>query len=356
MSQSIEQLIAADLGNGTTSYIAGTGEIKGSFASLVAPAQSNQGLGGGFSRETFKTKFGTFYIGDDCREDGAAPRSTDSSYYSSETIKVLFLKVLKEVGQKHPVIVTGLPTEFFKSRRSEFAADLKKWAIEEGYQPANVVVLPQYVGPWFDPELLDPEGNRIDPRVVMEGKLGIIDIGQGTIDAGQFVDGKVSADDKLRWGESSGVSDIHKKLFTQLKQPETLNALLPAKARLPKDFALDSQTTEYTMDTWIRKGFIQWRGSKIDMEPISLPARQEFADDVLVRCIKAVWGTTDFLAGMVAAGGGASVLGSKLLSNYISTRIYMAKDPENSIVRGYYRFYVTQHFKDHARVLVAPRG
>lgn len=73
MSHSIEQLIAIDLGNGTTSYIAGAGEIRGSFASLVAPAQSNQGLGGGFTRESFKTKFGSFYIGDDCREDGAAP-------------------------------------------------------------------------------------------------------------------------------------------------------------------------------------------------------------------------------------------------------------------------------------------
>ncbi|MBM5458772.1 ParM/StbA family protein [Pseudomonas sp. P66] len=355
MSQSIDQLIAVDLGNGTTSYIAGAGDIKGSFASLVAPAQSSQGLGGGFARESFKTKFGSFYIGDDCREDGATPRSTDSSYYSSDTIKVLFLKVLKEVGQKHPIIVTGLPTEFFKSRRADFAADLKRWAIEEGYQPANVVVLPQYVGPWFDPELLDPEGKRIDPKVVMEGKLGIIDIGQGTIDAGQFVDGKVSSDDKLRYGESSGVSDIHKKLFTQLKQVDALNSMLPAKARLPKDFALDNQTTEYTMDTWLRKGYIPWRGSRIDIEPISLPARQEFAEDVLVRCIKAVWGTTDFLAGMVAAGGGAVVLGAKLLGTYINTRIYMAKDPENSIVRGYHRFYVTQNFKDHARVKVAQR-
>lgn len=356
MSHSIEQLIAIDLGNGTTSYIAGAGEIRGSFASLVAPAQSNQGLGGGFTRESFKTKFGSFYIGDDCREDGAAPRSTDSSYYSSESIKVLFLKVLKEVGQKNPIIVTGLPTEFFKLRRSEFAADLKKWAIEEGYQPASVNVLPQYVGPWFDPELLDPEGKVIDPRVVMEGKLGIIDIGQGTTDAGQFVDGKVSSDDKLRWGESSGVSDIHKKLFTQLKQVDALNALLPPKSRLPKDFSLDAQTTEYTMDTWLRKGFIPWRGSRIDIDPISLPARQEFADDVVVRCINTVWGKTDFMAGMVVAGGGAIVLGRKLLQTYINTVIYMAKDPENSIVRGYHRFYVTQNFKEQARMKVAQRG
>ncbi|MCK1788921.1 ParM/StbA family protein [Pseudomonas violetae] len=353
MSQTIDQLIAIDLGNGTTSYIAGAGEIRGSFASLVAPAQSNQGLGSGFSREMFKPKLGNFYVGDDCREDGASTRSTDSSYYSSDTIRVLFLKVLKDVGQARPIIVTGLPTEFFYALRSDFAADLKKWAIEEGYQPVSVTVLPQYVGPWFDPDLLDSQGERINPRVVMEGKVGIIDIGQGTIDAGQFSDGKVSTDTKLRFGESKGVSDIHKRLFTQLQDIDSLNALLPAKARLPKEFELDSQTNEYTMDIWLRKGYIPWRGNRIDIEPISLPARQEFADNTLQRCIGAVWKKTDFLAGMVTAGGGAIVLGTKLLEKYINTKIYMAKDPENSIVRGFHRFYVTQNFKDHAKVKVA---
>lgn len=353
MSLSIEQLVAIDPGNGGTSYIAGAGENRGSFASLVSQARSNQGLGTGFSREAFKTTFGSFYVGEDCREDGAVTRSTDSSYYGSDQLRVLILKVLKEAGQKQPIIVTALPTEFFHSLRGPFATNIRRWATEEGYQPADVVVLPQYVGPWFDPELLDSEGKRIDPTLVTQGKWGIIDIGQGTIDAGQFLNGRVSSGDDLRFGESKGVSDIHKKLFSQLQQPESLNAILPAKDRLPKGFALDGQTNEYTMDVWLRQGFIQWRGTRIPIEPISQPARKEFAETVVKRCISKVWGSTDFLTGMIAAGGGAIVLGRELLAQYINCPIYSAADPELSIVRGLHRFYVSQHFKQHARLKVA---
>lgn len=347
MADTIDQLIAIDLGNGTTSYIAGADQVKGSFASLVAEAKSTQGLGTAFSREAVKTKGGSFYVGDDCREDGAATRSTDSSFYSSTTIRVLLLKVLKDVGVKNPFIVTGLPTEFFDTHRTEFADNIKRWALEEGIQPAKVLILPQYVGPWFDPNLLDSSGNQIDSKILMTGKIGIIDIGQGTIDNGQLHFGKVS---EHRYGESKGVSDIHKKLFTQLSKPEDLNQLLVAKARLPKDFRLDGQTNEYTMDTWLRAGFIPWRGQKLDIAPISLPARSDYAHDVLPRCITKVWGSTDFLDGMICAGGGSQVLGKDLLGKFIHAPMFMAEDPSESIVRGFYRFAVSQYFKDHAKL------
>ena len=350
MSETIEQLVAIDLGNGSTSYIVGTGEIKGRFASLVAEAKSTQGLGSSFTREAIKTKAGNFYVGDDCREDGAASRSTDSSFYSSTAIRVLLVKVLKEAQVKNPIIVTGLPTEFFSDQRNAFADNIKRWAIEEGFAPAKVLILPQYVGPWFDPDLLDQNGQPIEPAVVMRGKLGIIDIGQGTIDAGQFVDGKAS---EHRYGESKGVSDIHKKLFTQLSKPEELNKLLGQKQRLSPDFRLDGQTNEYTMDVWLRQGFIPWRGKQLDIRALSLPARTDFANDVLPRCISKVWGSTDFFLVFICAGGGATVLGTEILTKHIHSPIYMAKDPEESIVRGFHRFYVTQYFKEHARVRLA---
>jgi hypothetical protein len=347
MSDSIEQLIAIDLGNGVTSYIAGNG-AKGSFASLVSEAKGTQGLGAGFAREAFKLKDGSYYVGDDCREAGAVVRSTDSSYYGSTEIRVLFLKVLKEVSVKNPIIVTGLPTEFFNSHRDEFAATLKRWALDEGYQPTKIQILPQYAGPWFDPELLDESGNKVDPSFVLKGKIAIGDIGYGTSDFGQFDNGRVS---DLRYGESLGVSDIHKTLFTQLANPDSLNDLIKSpKSKLPKDFRLDLQTSVFTMDKWLRDGAIPWRGEMIPIEPISLPARTKFADDVLPRAIKTLWGSTDFLNGFIFAGGGSMVLGTELLKKHIFTKILRAADPENSVVRGFYRFYVTQFFKTHAVV------
>jgi hypothetical protein len=335
-----KNVVAIDLGNGTTSYIAGNGR-SGSYASLVAAYTGSSGLGGEFGKNFFKTKDGRKYlIGEDCREEGARTRSTDSSFYSSNEIRVLFLKALHLADIKNPAIVSGLPTEFFNAEVTQFESHLKKWALEEGFQPSVVKILPQWAGPWFDDELADENGKVLPRDFVTKGKFGIIDIGQGTTDVGQFVNGKAS---DSRYGESKGVSDIHRAFFTQLQTPEQLNEALGKKdKKLPKEFALDSQTTEFTMDTWLRSGSILWRGETLDIAALSLPARQDFAADLIPRCIKKVWGSTDFLNGMILAGGGATVLGRELLKQYIHCPIYMAATPDFSIVRGYNRFFRTQ--------------
>lgn len=335
-----KNIVAIDLGNGFTSYKAGNGK-HGDFASLVAPYTGSAGLGGEFGKSFFKTRDGNRYIvGDECREEGALTRSTDSSFYSSNEIKILFLCALKACDIKNPLIITGLPTEFFSKSAQEFEANLRKWARDEGYQPEAVKIVPQWAGPWFDEELADETGKILPLDFVTKGKFGIIDIGQGTTDVGQFNNGKVS---DSRYGESKGVSDIHRELFTLLQQPDKLNDLIGKKdKKLPKNFSLDRQTTEFTMDTWLRDGHITWRGERLDMDAISLPVRSEFTDDLLPRCIKNVWGRTDFLNGMILAGGGAVVLGRDLFKRHIHCPIYMAKTPEKSIVRGYYRFFKTQ--------------
>ncbi|KKN96187.1 hypothetical protein LCGC14_0171170 [marine sediment metagenome] len=333
-----QSLIAIDLGNGTTSYIAGNGK-KGSFSSLSRAFKDTSGLGFGVEKEVFKTRDGkTFLVGESCRVEGAKTRSTDSSFYSSPEMQVIFLKVLHDCGIAHPIIATGLPTEFFQKGAADFEDQLRRWAKGEGFNPKLVKVLPQWAGPWFDDELLDESGQVIDKRLVLQGKFGVIDIGQGTTDCGQFYNGRVS---DARHGESKGVSDIHRSIFTTLQSnPESLNAA--RKTVLPKEFKLDRQTTEFTIDQWIRQGYIPWRGERLDMQPVSRPARDEFAKDVLPRCIEKVWGSTDFLDGMILAGGGTSVLGLDVFKKYVTCPIYTAKDPSQSSVRGMYRFAKTQ--------------
>lgn len=335
-----QNLIAIDLGNGTTSYIAGNGK-KGSFPSLVAPHKDTSGLGAGVAKEVFKMKDGkTYLVGESCRDEGARSRSTDSSFYSSETIHILLLKVLEECDIKNPIIVTGLPTEWYEQEVKNFEDNIRRWAKGEGYQAKLVKVVPQWAGPWFDDQLEDESGARIPLDLVMKGKWGIIDIGQGTTDIGQFTNGRVS---DQRHGESKGVSDIHKSIFTTLKtQPETILADGKRNAYLPKEFSLDRQTSEHTIDQWLREGHIMWRGQTLDMQVISLPARNEFAKDVLPRCIEKVWGSTDFLKGIIVAGGGATVLGLSVFKQYIFCPIYKSATPELSIVRGFYRLAKTQ--------------
>lgn len=335
-----QNLIAIDLGNGTTSYIAGNGKL-GSFPSLVAAYTDTSGLGSGVAKEVFKRKDGkTFLVGESCRDAGAKSRSTDSSFYSSDIIHVLLLKVLEECEIKNPIIVTGLPTEFYDQEVKTFEENIRRWAKGEGYQIKAVKVVPQWAGPWFDDHLADEKGTRIPLDLVLKGKWGIIDIGQGTTDIGQFNNGRVS---DQRHGESKGVSDIHRAIYTTLKtQPESIVADGKRNAYIPKEFTLDKQTTEHTIDQWLRAGYIPWRGQKLDMGIIGLPARHEFAKDVLPRCIEKVWGSTDFLDGMIVAGGGASVLGIEVFKQYVHCPIFKAATPELSIVRGFFRFAKTQ--------------
>lgn len=335
-----KSLVAIDLGNGTTSFVAGNG-VQGSFSSLCRAYKDTSGLGSSFSKEVFTTKDGrTFLVGESCREEGAAARSTDSSFYSSAEIHTLFLKVLHDCDIKNPIIISGLPTEFYEKGCKEFEDNLRRWAKGEGYNPQLVKVLPQWAGPWFDEMLEDESGNQIPLGLVLKGKYGIIDIGQGTTDVGQFNNGRVS---EARHGESKGVSDIHRAIFTQLStNPQSIVAEGRKQSVIPKGFKLDKQTTEHTIDQWLRQGYIPWRGEKIDMGLVSKAARNEFANDVLPRCIEKVWGSTDFMNGMILAGGGASVLGIEVFKQYIHCPIYMAKTPELSIVRGYYRFAKTQ--------------
>lgn len=335
-----QNLIAIDLGNGTTSYIAGNGK-QGSFPSLVTQYKDTSGLGSEFAKEVFRAKDGkTYLVGESCRDANARSRSTDSSFYSSDIIHILLLKVLDECGIKTPIIVTGLPTEFYDQEVKGFEENIRRWAKGEGYQLHNVKVVPQWAGPWFDDQLEDEQGTPIALDRVLSGKWGIIDIGQGTTDIGQFNNGRVS---DQRYGESKGVSDIHKSVFTTLKsKPESIVVEGRRNAYLPKEFELDKQTTEHTADQWFRAGFINWRGQKLDMNIIGLPARNEFAKDVLPRCIEKVWGSTDFLDGMIVAGGGATVLGMDVFKQYVHCPMFKARTPELSIVRGFYRFAKTQ--------------
>lgn len=339
-SNNEERLIAIDLGNGTTSYKAGNGK-HGSFPSLVAPYKDTTGLGLGGGKDVFTRKDKqSFLIGEGCREQGAVTRSTDSSFYSSDEIHTLLLKVLHDCGISNPIIVTGLPTEFHEKEVKTFEDNIRRWAKGEGYQVQAVKVLPQWAGPWFDELLEDESGKPIPLEIVLKGKWGIIDIGQGTTDVGQFNSGRVS---ESRHGESKGVSDIHRAVHTMLKTgPGALQAENKKTKLLPPEFVLDKQTTEHNIDQWFREGHITWRGQKLDMKAISAPARQAFAQDVLPRCIEKVWGSTDFLTGIIIAGGGATVLGMDVFKLYINCPIYKAATPELSIVRGFYRFAVTQ--------------
>lgn len=332
----IKQIIALDIGNGHTSYMTETDGIN-EFPSLVVPYK-DAGIGRAMGAEPFKTKsHGEFLVGAQCRDEGAKTRSTDSSYYNSTEFKVALLYALSQVGIKNPVIVTGLPTEFWSKLRHELAANIKQWGREEGYHIEGVIVLPQHAGPFFDPELKDKDGKSVPASKIMKGKIGIIDIGHGTIDCGEFSNGKPSTSN--HHGESQGVSDIHKQILTILQSPpDSFFTKGKRKGLLPEGFKLPKGANEYIIDQWLRDGgSIPFRGEEWPLEQISEGPRKEYVQTAIRRCINLVWDNTDFHAGFIVAGGGATVIGRELLRQEITCPLYIPKNPNLSIVRGFFR-------------------
>jgi hypothetical protein len=329
----LEDLVSIDIGNSHTSVQTSKGIIE--FASLVIPKDKKDASTQ--EHDVFTTSFGEFHIGSQFIEDGVQTRSIDSSFYSSESFKVVFLYCLHKAGIKNPVIVTGLPTEFYDSHCDELAANLRIWSKAEGYNIEGIIPMRQQAGAFYDPLLMDKQGNPVDPAVLVSGKIGVIDIGYGTIDCGELLQGKPA---KKNFGESQGVSQIHKQILTGLQSPP--DSWLPKgkkTGRLPEGFVLGKSANEHTIDGWLRDGArIPFRGEYIDLNSITKEIRQKYATTTIQRCINQLWGTTDFLNAVIVTRGGATVIGREILETVITCPIYIPQEPSLSIVRGFYTY------------------
>jgi len=346
VSLELKKLIAIDIGNGVTSITTGGGD-KYDYASLALKHAANTPRIGS---DLFKLKSGEHWVvGDNCRHLGVKSRSTDSSYYESPEFAAVFKYGLNMVGIKSIFLVTGLPTEFYDKHKAAFSKNLKAWAIEEGYQIEKLIVLPQHAGAFMDPNLLDVDGSPID-RMLLKGRGGVIDIGQGTTDAGMFANGQPTAS---TFGTSEGVSDIYKDILALLRSPPEDNlktksaggraAAKPRTKRpIPEGFRLDSSMDEHGIDSWVRSGYMPHNGTKIEFAPITQPILEAFAGRLLPQVITQVWGSTGTLDYMLCAGGGSAVLGPKILGKHIMCRLVIPADPGRSIVNGYHEFGVQQ--------------
>jgi hypothetical protein len=329
----LQKLTAIDLGNGVTDYKAANGK-EGSFPSIVVDYSKLDAAAQQFVKP-FKLSKGNYIVGNEAKSLTAESRSTDSSYYSSDAYRVCFLYALSKIGIKDPYLVLGLPTEFFESNRNTLRDNIKKWCKEDGYTPEGIMVLPQHMGPYFDPNLMDIDGNKVTIGQLKEGLVGIVDIGHGTLDLGEFNSGSAGL---KHFGESKGISDIHKEVLTILSNPSSLSdQSKKIRSILPKDFEIDSRTNEKTIDTWFRQGYIPYKGSKIDIFDLSLPARNDFSKKYVLRGITEMWGNTKFLSGIILAGGGVEVIGLETLGRHIECTIYKSAEPNMSVVRGFYQ-------------------
>ena len=330
----LSEIVAIDIGNGHTDVMSGYKDIV-EFPSLVKKASDRPSYGD--TATPLTTSFGEYFVGRDCLGEPNESRTVDSSFYSSETARVLFINALSHVKTKTPTIVTGLPTGLWQLHRDPFKERLIGWAREEGLRPEEVLVLPQHAGPYYDPLVLDDQGTPLSVDKMFKGGVLVIDIGRGTIDCGLFEDGRPK---DVAYGEPEGVHSIYSAVVTSLKNGS--HDIFDAKKRkkmvgVPEDFMPRKDMDVEILDQWVREGFYIYQGSRYSVRPLMESECRRYCEVQLQKCLSKL-PDINYMNAVICAGGGPAVIGKDLLSHYVKTPIYVPDSPNYSVVRGFYEY------------------
>ena len=268
-------------------------------------------------------KTGHWLVGDKAVMNGTVQRgSTDTKYYTSEEFRVMFLYALSQLGVKNAAVITGLPQESFKQLKGTHSENVKGFteqlSKENGFTIANVVTIPQVMGALMSPNLRDVDGNAID---LSHGKVGIIDIGDGTIDAAEAFDG--SPNPSVRYGANKGCSDIHRAILHGFKES--------------KKYDIGNEVTIHLIDRWLKDGEFFYRGDRVDINSIDFvkKAKAAYLQEVST-AIKETWGSSNTLRYLIISGGGAALLGRELLEKIIPAKqLVIPDDPGEASVSGF---------------------
>lgn len=275
------------------------------------------------SMANFVDKSGYWLVGDDAVMQGRVGRgSTDTRYYSSDEFRVMTLFALQKLGVKNAAIMTGLPVESFSQLKQSHADNIKGFTkfLPKGseFNIASVSVMPQVMGVLFCPDLVDYQGKPVD---LSKDKVGILDMGDGTMDGGEAYDGKPNP--QVKYGVNKGASDIHRDILREFSKS--------------KKYQVGDDVTIHMIDKYLRDGHFYYQGEKVEMSSIKFvtEAKVRFLPEIEL-AIQTMWKTVNTLRYFIANGGTSALLGRDLLERVIPKKqLIIPQDPGNANVRGF---------------------
>lgn len=268
-------------------------------------------------------KTGAWLVGDKAVMNGTVKRgSTDTKYYTSEEFRVMFLYALSQLGAKNCAVITGLPQESFRQLKHTHSSNVKGFtaqlAKDNQFTIANVATIPQVMGALMSPSLRDADGNPID---LSHGKVGIIDIGDGTIDGAEAFDG--TPNPNVHYGANKGCSDIHRAILRGFQDS--------------KKYEIGGEVNVHIIDKWLRDGYFHYRGDRVEMASLDFVKKAKAAYlPEIEAAIKAMWGTGNTLRYLIVSGGGPALLGRELIEKVIPKKqLVIPADPGEANVEGF---------------------
>lgn len=300
--------VALDLGFGQCKGKSASKQVKmPSYTAKVSTALMAN------TSQIIADKTGNWLAGHDAIANGHAKTpDVDSSWYQTTEYRILATKLLQELGNLNKVdLVTGLPIAHMERHQSALKSEIHSWKTY-GLKINVKRIVPQPIGTLFA-VAYDKDMRAVDG---FGGKVGIVDIGRGTIDAVEINKHQLNKSSYASTHE--GVSRVYVALQNEISIKHSTHIPL---AEIPELF--------------ITGQFIK-KGRPVDLTTAIKSAKKATLAP-LARVIEDMWGNQNTLSKLVITGGGAALLRDELKATYHKDQLVIPDDPDMSNVTGYLR-------------------
>lgn len=251
-------------------------------------------------------------------------RREDRAWINSSEYHRLFLAALTELSPANwvdMVIVTGLPIAYFDDRQA-LAARLKgehrvqrEGRKSQVFRVTDVRVIPQPFGALLS-EALDNQGRPVD-QTLAGGRVAVIDIGGKTTN---FLSVDRLADvSKETASVNIGAWDVVRAVRDYLTLP---------------NHCPDLDLRDHALVEVIKAGKVRYYGELIELGEVIEAALEPMARQIISQAGQ-LWNSGANLDAILVTGGGANLLGERIMAHYRHARI--VKEPVYANAVGYWK-------------------
>ena len=279
------------------------------------------------SQLSFVDNTGRYLVGDRAVDFGEPSQSSvDSSYIESNEYRVQALHAFSLAAGKKPNedkrddkltrlrIVTGLPVEWYQKDAHKLMKIMKGWKNNKVFIE-SVSVVPQPIGTVYDMQV---DWNGQQTLNLKEQKIGLIDVGHGTIDLIEIKDSEVNFG--VAGGGAEGISRLYSDVYSKLKNHKRFKDSGRDKDEIPK-IILD--------------GGCKIEGEFESFEKI-IDESKKRSCEAINTLINDLWGNKrKTLDKIIITGGGADALRDHFDDFIPSAQLLIPEDPSMSNARGF---------------------